>query len=225
MVEVQSCAKKTPLKKLVLFGAGGMGREVAILVGYINSVNPTFDFCGYVVDDEYYQDGHMINGLPMLGTIAWLVEHKDEFCCALCIGDAKARAAVFNRLEGLGIELVTLISPDVYIDPSVNVGAGCIISARCLVSPNVDIGEGVFLNTDVAVGHDTIIKRCATLYPRSQISGNCVIGEAAQVGSCSFLSSGAKIGDGAIVAPLSAVYGKVKANTHVIGNPAHRINL
>ncbi len=225
MGEVQCCAKKTLLKKLVLFGAGGMGREVAILVGYINSVNPTFDLCGYIVDDEYYQDGCMVNGLPMLGTLAWLVEHRDECCCALCIGDPKARLAVFNRLEELGIELATLISPDVYIDSSVNVGVGTIISARCLVSPNVGIGDGVFLNTDVAIGHDTIIQRCATLYPRSQISGDCVIGEAAQIGSCSFLSSGVKIGDGAVVAPLSAVYCKVKANTHVIGNPAHRISL
>lgn len=221
----KNVAAETELRKLVLFGAGGMGREVAILVGYINSVNPTFDLCGYVVDEEFYQAGCMVNELPMLGTVAWLVEHRREFCCAICVGDAKARAAVFDRLKGMGVELATLISPDVYIDPSVSVGRGCIISARCLVSPNVDIGEGVFFNTDVAVGHDTIVHRCATLYPRSQISGNCVIGEAAQIGSCSFLSSGARVGDGAIVAPLSAVYGKVKADTHVIGNPAQRISL
>ena len=81
------------------------------------------------------------------------------------------------------------------------------------------------MNSDVTLGHDTVVDRYATLYPRCQVSGNCVIGEAAQLGSGVFLNKGVKIGEGAIVAPLSAVYGKVKPHTYMLGNPAHRIDL
>lgn len=225
MNAIEECKQIKGMCKLVLFGAGGMGREVAVLVRQINIARPTFDLLGFVVDDEYYIPGQAVNGLPVLGATDWLVEHREKVYCAICVGDAADRLRVFNKLQALGVRFATLISPDVYIDATTSVGNGCIITVRCLISPNVCIHDGVFLNSDVTLGHDTVVHRCATLYPRSQISGNCVIGEGAQLGSCTFLSKGAKIGDGAIVAPLSAVYGKVKPHTYVMGNPAHRIEL
>lgn len=213
------------LCKLVLFGAGGMGREIAVIVRQINDVKPTFNLLGFVVDEHYYTDGQIVNGLPVLGNTEWLIEHREEVFCAICVGDAVDRLRIFTDLKAKGVRFATVISPDVYIDDTTSVGEGCIITVRCLISPNVTIHEGVFMNSDVTLGHDTVVNRCATLYPRCQVSGNCIIGEAAQLGSGVFLNKGTKIGDGAIVAPLSAVYGKVKPHTHVLGNPAHRIDL
>ncbi len=217
--------EKNKLTKLVLFGAGGLGREIAVLIKQINNVQPTFNLLGFIVDKEYYKAGQIINGLPVLGTSEWLLARKEEISCAVCIGDAKSRQPVFERLREAGVRLEKIIAPDVYIDETTSVGEGTIIGIRCLVSPNVKIGNGVFLNSDVTLGHDVVVDDCATLYPRCQISGNCFIGKAAQLGSGVFLNKGVKIGERAVVAPMSAVYGKVKPDTHVMGNPATRLDL
>ena len=213
------------LQKIVLFGAGGMGKEMALLVSSINEKEPTFDLLGFVVDKEFYQPGESVNGVEVLGTTQWLIEHKNSVACVVCIGDAKERLAVFERLKALGVNFATLIAPDVYIDDTVSVGEGCIVTFRCMISLNTTLEDGVFLNSDVTIGHDCLLHKCATVYPRGQVSGGCIIGAGAQVSSCSFLAKNARIGEKAVVAPLSAVYGKVKSGTYVIGNPAHRIEL
>lgn len=222
---VESSKMELSLTKLVLFGAGGLGREIAVLIKQINNIKPTFDLLGFIVDSEYYSKGKLVNGLPVLGTTEWLLERKNEVSCAVCIGDSKERKPVFERLKEAGVKLEKIIAPDVYIDETTTVGEGTIIGIRCLISPNVKVGKGVFLNSDVTLGHDVVVDDCATLYPRCQISGNCYIGKAAQLGSGVFLNKSAKIGECAIVAPLSAVYGKVKPCTHVMGNPAIRVEL
>ena len=213
------------LKDIVLFGTGGMGKEMILLVNSINEKHPTFNLLGFVVDDEYYLPGQVINGVKVIGTTQWLIDHRHSVSCVLCVGDARERLKVFDRLNGLGVTFATLIAPDVYIDDTVHIGKGCIVTFRCMISVNTTLEDGVFLNSDVTIGHDCLLCKCSTVYPRGQISGGCVVGQGAQISSCSFLAKNSKIGENAIVAPLSAVYGKVKAGTHVLGNPAHKIDL
>ena len=64
-------------KKVVLFGAGGSGREIARLVEKINDVEKTFDLLGFI-DDDPAMEGLVLNGVPVLGGTEWLVAHKDE---------------------------------------------------------------------------------------------------------------------------------------------------
>ena len=50
---VESSKMELSLTKLVLFGAGGLGREIAVLIKQINNIKPTFDLLGFIVDSEY----------------------------------------------------------------------------------------------------------------------------------------------------------------------------
>lgn len=216
---------KRKMKKIVLFGAGGLGRETAEMIKIINDKEYRYKLLGFIVDEKYYHDGEQVNDIPVIGTTEWLLEHRNDVYCCVAIGDSKNRVPAFLRLKELNVRFETLISPDVYIPDSSSIGNGCIITTRCLISPNVTIEDGVFLNSDVTVGHDTVVHKYATIYSRNQIGGYSEIGTGAQLGSCCCINPHSRIGDGAIVAPMSCVYGKVKANTHVMGNPAHRVNL
>ena len=53
-------------KDLVLFGAGGSGREIARLVEKINDEENTFNLLGFVDDNESLW-GQNLNGIPVLG--------------------------------------------------------------------------------------------------------------------------------------------------------------
>ena len=206
---------------IVLYGSGGMGREIAVLIGAINGVSPRFRLLGYI-DDACREP---VNGLPVLGDKSWLLAHKDQVVCACTVGNPRQRAAIMREMEAQGVTFETLIHPNVYIDPTVKIGAGTIIADNCGISVNVEIGRGAFLNNGVNVGHDTSIGDFSVCHSRAQISGGCRIGQSASIGSMSFLLQEKAVGDQAVVAPGSIVLRSVKPDTYVMGNPARVIEI
>lgn len=211
-------------KKVVLFGAGGSGREIARLVEKINDVEKTFDLLGFI-DDDPAMEGLVLNGVPVLGGTEWLVAHKDEVFCSVTIGLVDTRVKVCRRLADEGVRFVTLIDPSASIGNTVTIGQGCIVNENCELTVNIVVGDFVYLNSDTCLGHDDVVGDFTICNPHVQISGACTIGEGVTIGGMSFLAQGAKVGDYAVIAPGSVVYGRVKDHVHVMGNPARRIGL
>ena len=89
------------IKKLVLIGAGGFGREVAAsLVRTINRYEPTYEFLGFLDDGSQFHMGSSIDGYPWLGNRYWILDHKDEIFCTCTIGDANLKKQIqFNENE------------------------------------------------------------------------------------------------------------------------------
>ena len=212
------------LQDLVLYGAGGSGREIALTVEKINAVKPTFNLLGFIDDDES-KVGVVMNGVQVLGGFDWIVEHKDSVACCCTFGFPKIRKTVYEKLIAAGIKLATIISPEAKVGPTVEIGEGSIIAANVSMTTNCKVGIGVFLNEGASVSHDCVVGNYVVSNPLAQISGGSTVGNEVMLGGMCFLCPKTKVGDGAVVAPLSAVYGRVKAGTHVIGKPAHRIDI
>ena len=211
------------MKRIVLYGAGGFGREVAYMIDCINYSFPgSYWFLGFVVGKEYYEPNQVINGYPVLGTDEWLLANKDVYCVCT-IADIEARAEVQERLSAQGVMFETLIAPYLPVPPSAVIGKGCVISGQTMISVNTKIGDGVFINSNVTLGHDVTIGNYCTVMPGTGISGNCTIGDKTFVGGHAFIVPGRKIGNRATVAAGSIVFTNVKEGTTVLGNPAKRI--
>lgn len=211
-------------KDLVLFGAGGSGREIARLVEKINDEENTFNLLGFVDDNESLW-GQNLNGIPVLGGTEWLLNFKDKVLCSVTSGIVKIREAICSKLIAQDVKFATLIDPSASIGKTVQIGEGCIINENCELTVNINVGNFVYLNSDVCLGHDDNVGDYSILNPHVQVSGACSIGRGVTIGGMSFLSPKVKIGDYAVVAPGSIVYGRVKDNAHVMGNPARRIGL
>ena len=210
------------MKKIVLFGAGGFAKEVANMIKNINAKTPTYDFLGFIVENKYYKSGVVINDYPVLGDEDWILEHKDVLCnCAIADVDAKKR--IQECLKDKGVVFETIVDVTGYVSPHSTVGAGSVIYPYVLVSENVEIGEGVLLNSCVTVGHDVKIGSFSNVMPATGISGDCTIGEQVSIGGHAFVIPGRKIGNKAVVAAGSIVFSNVKAGTTVLGNPAKRM--
>ena len=65
-------------QRLVIFGAGGFGREVLQLVRDINAVSPVWTCDGFLVDSQYAACGGLVQGLPILGDLTWLNQNELE---------------------------------------------------------------------------------------------------------------------------------------------------
>ncbi len=221
---MQNFDKSEGLKSLVLFGAGGSGREIACMVNRINAVKPTYHLMGFV-DDAPNMTGQVLNGLPVLGGTEWLLEHKDHVFCNVTIGLMKPRVQVCSKLEENGVMFETLIDPTASIGTDVEIGTGCIINEHCELPVNIRVGKHVFLNSDTCLGHDDVIGNYTICNPHTVISGACTIGERVMIGGMSFIVQCVKVGNDAVIAPGSVVYGRVREGIHVIGNPARKIDL
>lgn len=213
------------MKKIVLYGAGGLAREVAYLIERINRGTPAYELMGFIVDEAYYHDGMRINGYPVLGTRQWLLAHKEEVVCTCAIGEPVPRESIQEELERSGVCFETLISPEVEIHATVEIGAGTVIAHGVLMTVNVKIGKGVIVNGGTTLGHDSEVGDYTCIMGGCGVTGHVKIGRRVRIGGHAFLVPHITVGDDAVVAAGSVVFTKVKSKRYVLGNPAKRIEL
>lgn len=213
------------MKDIVLYGAGGLGREVSFLIERINRNEPTYNLIGFIVDEEYYTEGQNVHGYPVVGTPQWIIDHKDSVVCTCAIGEPVVREKVQEMLEPQEVIFETLVSPDVEIHNTVKIGAGSIISRRVSITVDVTIGKGVLINENCGLAHDSVIGDYSCLSGGCGVNGYVQIGKRTRIGGKAYFVPHIKVGDDAVVAAGSIVFTKVKPGTHVLGNPAKRIEL
>lgn len=211
------------MKDLIIFGAGGFGREVAWLVERINKVEPTWNLLGFLDGDESIQ-GNDINGYRVIGREKEVNTYPDAYyVCA--VGCSRDREKIIKELKEINpdIKFGTVIDPSVVISDLVTIGEGCIICAHSIITVNISIGNHVIINPDCAIGHDAIINDFVTLYPSVNVSGNTQIGHCAELGVGMQIIQGKTIGDYSIVGAGAVVIKDIPPMCTAVGSPAKPI--
>ena len=213
------------MKDIVIYGSGGLGKEVIWLIENINSYAPTWNVLGYIVSDSYSDlIGTVIYGYKVLGSEIWLSNLENEINVICAIGKGSVRKSIYERVVLYpNVIIATLIDPSVRIDKTVSVGDGSIICLNCSVTVDTNIGKGVLLNINSLIGHDAKVGDYCTFLPHSMAAGCTEIGECCEVGSGAFIIQGAKIVENTIIAPLSAVYKDITNSGMYVGNPARQM--
>ena len=170
------------MKRMVIVGASGFGKEVAWLIERRNALSPVFEVLGFCDDAADKQTGRM-GAYPLLGPVEAVAKRFGEvgFICA--VGNNKARQALTLRALAEGHSAVTVIDPSAVLAPGAEVGDGCLIGIGSVVSVGSRLGKGVIVNHQVTVGHDVTLGDFAQLCPGVRVSGGCVLGEGALMGS------------------------------------------
>lgn len=212
------------MKDLVIFGAGGMAKETAALVHDINREKSTYRHVAYAVDNAYYRKGMKIREVAVVSR-EWVIEHRDDVVCVCAIGYPKERREVQQSLIKERVRFASLIHPSSRIGEGTTIGTGCIVEQGCDITVDCHLGNGVFVNGNVSIGHDSTLEDFVTCFSKSHISGRVWIGEAACIGTMVFIGEKRKIGAESVVAPGSIVFNNVMKGTHVMGNPAKRIEI
>ena len=203
------------MKKLIIIGASGFGREVAWLVERINKAEPTWDLLGFIDDNESIV-GTKINGYSVLGTSKDIEKYKDVFfVCA--IGSSKVRKNVIKNIGHLNY------ATSVEMSDLVKIGEGSIVCAHTIMTVNIQIGNHVMINLDCTIGHDAILKDFVTVYPSVNVSGNSKYGECVELGTGSQIIQGRIIGKNTIVGAGSVVVKDLPEECTAVGAPCKPI--
>ena len=211
------------MKKIAIFGAGGFGREVKMLIDQINNQNKIYEFVGYF--DDGVEKGKLINGYPVLGGMKELNSYKNEpLNIVFAIGNPILKRKIYENVNNSNVKYPTLIHPNVLIGlDEVTIGEGSIICAGTIITVNIHIGKHVILNLCCTVGHDTNIGDYSSFMPSVNISGEVDIKACVYSGTGAKIINQLEIGENTIIGSGAVVSKSLPANCTAVGIPAKPI--
>jgi len=207
------------MKKVVVIGAGGFGREVMEIFKDENKINKKWDILGFI-DENLELHGKQINGFPVVGGLDWLIEHKDEVGCVIAIGDSKTRKSIASKLERNGVTFVNAIHPSVIMSEYVELGKDVIICAGTILTVNIKIGNHVIININSTIGHDAVIEDYCSIMPCVKINGNNHLHEGVYVGTGATFIHKVSVGSWTTIGAGAVVINDIPENVVAVGVPA-----
>lgn len=208
------------MKDLLIYGAGGYGREIYCLIESINRIGKKWNFLGFI--DDGLSPGCKKEYGTVLGGLSYLQEYSRHADLVLAIGNSEIRKNIVRNLLNQNISFPNIIAPEIlFLDVrNATLGIGNIIGTKCSISCNVHIGDFNLFNSNINIGHDTIIGSYNSFMTGTVIAGDVSIGNYNSFGLTSAVLQGIKIGDCVRVSPGSVILRNTKDNNLYVGNPA-----
>lgn len=211
------------MQDIVIIGAGGVGKEVALLIEQINIKMLTFNLIGFI-DDNSSLHNTQINGITVLGGIEYLNAMTSNIYAVCAIANYKVKKSIISALKSNNVYFVNIIHPDVYISNTNLIGQGVIIYSGVIMTTNIKIGDHVIISPKCGIGHEALIEDYASLLWNVNVSGNVKIKEGALIGSGATIIQNKVIGEGSIIGAGAVVIKDIPKECTAVGAPAKVIN-
>jgi sugar O-acyltransferase (sialic acid O-acetyltransferase NeuD family) len=208
------------MDRIAIFGAGGFGMEVAMLIEQINEVRPEWEIVGFFDDGE--PEGKIINGYPVLGGIHELNRWPSDLYLVMAMGWPAIKKGVDEKILKHNIRFPVLIHPSAILGNRkfLSIGEGTMICAGSIISQNISMGRHVLVNWSCTVGHDVEIGDFSSFMPGCNISGEVRIGEGTFWGTGSKVINRKCVGNNVIVGAGAVVIDDLPDNVTAVGVPA-----
>ena len=208
------------LKDIVIIGAGGVGRETALIIQDINKVNKEWNLLGFI-DDNADIKGSKVNGYEVLGNLSFLENYNKEIYVVCAIANYKIKKTIIEKLKNnTNIKYATLVHPSTKINNTVEIGEGCIVYQNVILTANISIGNHVIISPRCGIGHDARVENYCSLLWNVSVSGNVLLKEGVLLGSASTIIQGLTVGEGSILGAGTVVIRDIADNVTAVGNPA-----
>ena len=206
---------------VVIFGAGGHGRDFVGIIDALNAREPSFELVGFVDDGVVDEEAVCRLGSRVLGDRSALA-HLDAKV-VLGMAEPRARRAVADAIAA-GADSPTLIHPQVTVSRDVELDEGCVLHAGVRLGTNIRLGRHVHMDWNATVGHDARIGDFATLTPGVHVAGGVTIERGVFLGAGASVLQGVRIGADAVIGSGAVVLHDVEAGATVVGVPAHPLD-
>jgi sugar O-acyltransferase (sialic acid O-acetyltransferase NeuD family) len=210
-------------RDLLIFGAGGFGREVASWAGRAQWQGDGFQVAAFIDD---HSPAAELNGRPVLALEQAAARHRGASVIAT-VGDPRLRERLIGKaLEAGLVATAPLVHPGVEYDHEyVSFAEGVVVCAGSILTVNISVHAHAQINLDCTVGHDAVIGPYSTLSPGVHISGNVTLEPYTFMGTGAVTVNGLPgnplvIGEGAVVGAGAVVTKDVPGGVTVTGVPA-----
>ena len=208
------------LPPLVIFGAGGMGRETLVLLRQLNEARPSWDVLGFYDDEPPATP--IVAGLPYLGSCAALNATTQPLAVAVAVGSPRGRAAVVGKLTSTLLHFPVIVHPEVALQPyqRIVLGEGCIIQQGVRLMTDLTLGRFVFVNAGSILGHDAVLEDFASLMGHVDLSGGAYLETGAYLGTKATVIQNIRVGAYAVLGAGAVAVRDVPAHATAVGVPA-----
>ena len=206
------------MKKLLIIGARGWGREVFGMLPDCLGYGTEFVVKGFL-DDKVDALAAFEGYPPIVDSVEHYQPQEDDvFICAL--GEPKWKRHYAEIMLAKGGQFINIIHGRAYLGKNTTLGKGCILSKDVSVSCDIKIGDFVTLQRLVTIGHDSSIGDYCNVGAMSFMGGGASLGEETTVFPGSNILPHIKVGNRCVVGAGSVVVRRVKDGKTVFGNPA-----
>lgn len=221
--QIRIVGRKKEVSPVAIYGAGGFGLEVAMLIQQINAVTSKWNLIGFFDDGKPVET--VVNDWSVLGGIKELNAWSEPLAVVFALGHTKTREAVLNKINNPNIWYPTLIHPSVIMGASeyVQIGEGSIVSAGNIITSNINIGRHVILNLACTIGHETYIGDFCSFMPTCNISGEVKVGNGSFWGTGAKIINGKSVGDYTTIGAGAVVTTDIPSDSTAVGVPARVI--
>jgi sugar O-acyltransferase (sialic acid O-acetyltransferase NeuD family) len=209
------------MRSVAIYGAGGFGREVALMIKQIDfeSAAP-WKVLGFYDDGK--PKGTVVDDLVVLGGLEDLNSFSHPIGVILAVADPTVRRGIKEKIILKGVTY------PIIIHPSANIGdakrnqfeEGVIIAAGNILTTSIAIRSFTIVNLHCTIGHDVLIGPFSTVMPGCSLSGSVDIGSEVLIGSGARILPGVNIGNGSKVGAGAVVLENVPSQVTVAGVPA-----
>lgn len=208
------------MKKLVIIGAGGMGRTMFNIATESLGYGTEFEIKGFIDDNLNALDG--FEGYPhVLSKIAdYVIEPDDVFTFSIG-GDS--RKACIESMVKKNAEFVNLIHKTARIGANVRMGVGNIVAAFVSIGPDCVLGDYNMIQSCTVIGHDAHIGSFNRLDTHVTCVGGITVEDEATIHTSAVINHKVKVGNKAKVGACSFVIRNVREGQTVFGVPAKKL--
>jgi sugar O-acyltransferase (sialic acid O-acetyltransferase NeuD family) len=210
-------------QQLLIFGAGGFGREVASWAGRASWRDRGFEVLAFIDDGLAAEQ---LNGRPVLTLEQAAASHPGAGVLAT-VGHPPLRERLIEMALAAGLSATApVIHPNVEYDHDyVDIADGVVICPGSILTVNIEVHEHAQINLGCTVGHDAVIGAFTTLSPGVHISGNVTLERRAFLGTGAVTVNGSAgrpltIGPDAVVGAGAVVTKDIAAGVTATGVPA-----
>jgi UDP-perosamine 4-acetyltransferase len=208
-------------RPVYIIGTGGHARTVLSIIEEVNGLHAKG-----LVEFGTLVPGEEIMGVPVVGSF-------EPFLCSpidkaagfvIATGDMALMRKTWRRLGAADLEMLTVISPNAFVDRTAYVGQGTLVAHGAYLGPQAVVGRGCVINTNAIVEHQVIVGDWCHLAPGSTLCGLVKVGNGVVVGANACILPNVEIADGVTLgAGATLVCSITERDTNHVGIPARPV--
>src|SRR6187549_2900118 len=133
-------------RNIAIVGAGGFGRETALMIRQMNQARADWNVIGFF--DDGFQRNTEVDGIKIIGGLSELNGIREQVSLAVAIAEPQIRKNIVERIKNDNLDFPVLKHPNSMLgDETTNrFGRGTIITAGNILTTHIQFGEFVIVN-------------------------------------------------------------------------------